>query len=161
MTEIKFGQLIDFMPGVRYEKTITDYKTNVMNPNQANIMLKSAINDTTGSRNYENFLPMVQLRIKPLEWLDIRLAATKSLARPNYLNLIPYEMISFDNLTLRYGNPKLKETRANNYDAYVSFYDNRWGLFTVGKFYKELWDIDYVRTRKIMTAHIMPLTSQA
>jgi len=152
MTELKWGQFLTFMPGVRYERTITDYTTKVANPNTANIRLQSAISDSSGNRNYENFLPMVQLRIKPLEWMDFRLAATRSLSRPSYLNLIPYEIVDYDNMTLRYGNPNLKETRANNYDIYVSFYDNKWGLFTIGKFCKQLYDIDYIRTRKVTTA---------
>jgi TonB-dependent receptor len=152
MTELKWGQFLTFMPGVRYEKTITDYITKVANPNTANIRLQSAISDSSGNRNYGNFLPMVQLRIKPVEWMDFRLAATRSLSRPSYLNLIPYEIVDYDNQTLRYGNPSLKETRANNYDFYVSFYESKWGLFTVGKFYKELFDIDYIRTKKYTTA---------
>jgi len=149
MTEIKWKQIVTFMPGFRYERTITDYQTKVINPNVSNVRLSGAAADSSGNRKYGNFLPMVQLRVKPVEWMDVRMAFTKSLARPNYLNLIPYEIIDYDNLTLRYGNPQLKETKANNYDIYVSFYNNKFGLFTVGKFWKELRDIDYTRVRKM------------
>lgn len=152
MTEIKWGQLITFMPGLRYEKTLTDYSTKVANPNTSNIMLQSAVSDSAGNRNYANILPMAQIRIKPFDWMDIRLAATKSLSRPNYLNLIPYEMVDFDGQTLRFGNPNLKETKANNYDIYFSFYESKWGLLTIGRFYKQLYNIDYIRTRKITSA---------
>jgi len=148
MGEFKWKDLITFLPGFRYENTITDYTTNVINPSVANIILKGAQNDSIGSRKYGNFLPMVQLKIKPVEWADLRLAVTKSLSRPSYLNLIPYEIINFDELVLRYGNPNLKETRANNYDVYLSFYNNL-GLFTIGKFYKQMYDIDYIRTRRM------------
>jgi TonB-dependent receptor len=152
MTEINWKNIITLMPGFRYERTTTDYKTNVINPNTTSLILKTALNDTSGSRSYGNFLPMVQLKIKPVEWMDLRFAATKSLSRPNYLSLIPYEMVDVENLYLRYGNPNLKETRANNYDIYLSVHDNKFGLFTIGKFYKQLYDIDYMRTKKITTA---------
>ena len=152
MAEINWKQIVTFMPGFRYEKTITDYTTNVVNPNTTSLVMKSALNDSTGGRKYGNFLPMFQLKIKPVEWMDVRLALTKSLSRPNYLNLIPYEIIDVDNQRLRYGNPNLKETRATNYDLYFSFYDNKFGLFTIGKFYKQLFDIDYLRSRRITTA---------
>jgi TonB-dependent receptor len=149
MTEIKWKQVITFMPGFRYERTITDYQTKVINPNVSNVRLSGAANDSSGNRKYGNFLPMVQLRIKPVDWMDLRMAFTKSLSRPSYLNLIPYEIIDYDNLLLRYGNPQLKETKANNYDLYLSVYNNKYGLFTVGKFWKELRDIDYTRQRKM------------
>jgi TonB-dependent receptor len=151
MTEIKWKQFLTLMPGFRYERTLTDYQTNVINPNTTGLLLKSALNDTTGNRKYGNFLPMVHLRIKPFEWMDLRLAYTKSLSRPNYLNLIPYESVNQDYAILRYGNPNLKETRATNYDAYLSFYDTKFGLFTIGKFYKRVYDIDYIRTRTYTT----------
>lgn len=152
MTEIKWKQFLTIMPGFRFEKTITNYSTNVVNPNTTSLILRSALNDSTGSRKYGNFLPMFQLRIKPFEWMDLRLALTKSLSRPNYLNLIPYEIIDTDNQTLRFGNPNLKETKATNYDIYLSFINNKLGLFTIGKFYKQLYGIDYIRTKKITTA---------
>ena len=151
MTEIKWKQILTLMPGFRYERTLTDYQTNVINPNTTGILLHSALNDTTGNRKYGNFLPMVHLRIKPFEWMDLRLAYTQSLSRPSYLNLIPYEAVDQDALILRYGNPNLEETKATNYDAYLSLYHSQFGLFTIGKFYKLLTGIDYIRTRLYTT----------
>jgi TonB-dependent receptor len=156
MAELKWKQLITFMPGFRYENTLTDYKTEVVNPSEPNIVMRGAAGDSLGNRKYGDFLPMAQLKIKPLDWMDLRLAVTKTLARPNYLNLIPYEALSYDNLTLSYGNPNLKETKATNYDAYLSIYESKWGLFTVGKFYKNLTDIDYVRTQLMTGGYYAP-----
>jgi TonB-dependent receptor len=156
MAEFKWKQLITFMPGFRYENTLTDYKTEVVNPSEANIVMRGAAGDSLGNRKYGDFLPMAQLRIKPLDWMDLRLAVTKTLARPNYLNLIPFEALSYDNLTLSYGNPNLKETKATNYDAYLSIYETKWGLFTIGKFYKNLTDIDYVRTQLMTGGYYAP-----
>jgi len=148
MGEFNWQQYVTFMPGVRYEKTSTDYSTKVYNPATSGVATRPALNDSTGNRVYENFLPMFQMKIKPYDWVDLRLALTNSISRPDYYSLIPYERIDYDGATLRYGNPQLKETKATNYDAYLSFY-NHLGLVSVGKFYKKLNDIDYTRNRKM------------
>jgi TonB-dependent receptor len=147
MAEFNWKNRIIFMPGVRYEKTQTDYATKMLSPLQSEggKRLAPAFNDTLGNRSYDNLLPSFHLRLKPLSWFDIRLAATQSLTRPNFYSLIPFELIQWDLLTLQYGNSQLKEATAANYDAYLSFY-SRYGLFTVGSFYKKVKNIDYVRT---------------
>lgn len=149
MTELNWNQIVTFLPGFRYERTSTDYVSKTVNPNTNTLLMGRAISDSLGSRNYENFLPMVQLKIDPFNWMSLRLSAYKSISRPSFINLIPYQMISYDNSTLQYGNPNLKETKATNYDIYLSVYDGKWGLFTVGKFFKSLTDIDYVRTKRM------------
>ena len=148
MAEFNWKRLITFMPGIRYERTKTDYSSKILNPTQSTAsssLVQPSFNDTLGNRIYENFLPMIQLRIKPLNWFDIRLATTKSLSRPDFYNLIPYERLDWDTQTLQFGNPYLKESVATNYDLCVSFY-SRYGLFTVAPFYKKIENIDYVRS---------------
>ena len=145
MAEFNWKQKIMFMPGIRYERTATDYSTKLTNPLDTDALrIQPSYNDTSGNRIYENFLPMYQVRVKPASWFDIRLALTNSISRPVFYNLIPYEYLEWSSSELEYGNPNLKETTATNYDAYISFY-NRFGLFSVGTFYKELENIDYIR----------------
>jgi TonB-dependent receptor len=147
MAEFNWKDKITFMPGFRYEWTETDYASKMLSPLQSEggKRLAPAFNDTLGNRNYGDLLPMMQLRIKPVHWFDIRLASTQSITRPDFFSLIPYELVQWDLMTLQYGNSNLKETKAKNYDAYVSFY-NRFGLLSVGTFYKKVNNIDYVRT---------------
>ena len=156
MAEFNWKQKIIFMPGIRYERTATDYSTKMVNPLDTDgLVVQPAYSDTADSRIYENILPMYQLRVKPFNWFDIRLALTNSISRPVFYNLIPYESVEWSASRLRYGNPNLKETTATNYDGYVSFY-NRFGLFTVGRFYKELENIDYIRTSKRIDGYYAP-----
>jgi TonB-dependent receptor len=147
MAEFNWKDKITFMPGVRYEWTETDYASKMLSPLQSEggKRLAPAFNDTLGNRNYGDLLPMLQVRIKPVHWFDIRLASTHSITRPDFFSLIPYELVQWDLMTLQYGNSNLKETTAANYDAHVSFY-NRFGLLSVGTFYKKVDNIDYVRT---------------
>jgi len=72
----------------------------------------------------------------------VRLAFTRTLSRPNYLDLVPWERETSDGLER--GEPNLKNTRVWNYDLFLSFYDEL-GLLTVGGFYKNLEGLDYIR----------------
>ena len=136
MTKLKIGQTITFIPGIRYEQFTGDYVG----------YHRYSIGHFAGSRVekkeqivYKDWLPMVHLKIKPFEWFDLRLAATKTLARASYNRLVPSLWVNTvtDGL-ITMGNPDLRETIAWNYDAYASIYHPKIGLFTVGYFYKEL-----------------------
>jgi TonB-dependent receptor len=136
MTKLKFGQLITFIPGIRYEQFTGDYVG----------YHKYSIGQFAGNRVkkeeqivYNDWLPMIHLKIKPIEWFDLRLAATKTLARASYNQLVPslYVNTVTDGL-ITLGNPNLQETISWNYDAYASVYHPKIGLFTVGYFYKAI-----------------------
>lgn len=150
MTEINFGNFLMFLPGVRYEKTSNDYSSIVGNAvtsegGTVNIVGRK---DSLGQRSYEEFFPMVQMKIKPYSWMDIRFAVTKTLSRPDYFNLVPWERISHWEETIERGAPDLKHTISINYDAFLSFYGN-YGLLTIGAFYKSLDNIAYIRQSRI------------
>lgn len=148
MWELNIGRKVMFLSGLRYEQTTTDYagKYGAIRPAREQDI--GVIQDTTGAQFYEEYLPMVHARYKFADWADIRLAYTQTLARPNYYNLVPYEeILIFDNQIQR-GNPNLQHTRAGNYDMYTSFYGG-FGLFTIGAFYKELENIDFLRVSRL------------
>ena len=143
MTEVDITGQLMVLPGVRYEKTRNDYKSIFGTPRSDDPEQKIlGLSDTTGFRSYDHFLPMFHIKYKPLDWFDVRLAATKSLTRPDYYNLVPRRALN--ERTLEVGNPDLKPTTAWNYDLFLSFY-NKYGLLTIGGFYKELKNIDYIR----------------
>jgi TonB-dependent receptor len=82
--------------------------------------------------------------------MDLRLAATQSLARPNFASLVPFQIIDDQNRTAQLGNPDLEHTTALNLDAYLSIYGDKFGLFTIGGFYKELENVEFLsQTRRI------------
>lgn len=149
MAEINLGDFIMFLPGFRYERTTNDYKNiwgNAIVDENGEVTLVNA-KDTSGTRTYDEILPMFHLRIKPVNWFDVRLAVTKSLSRPDYFNLVPWERVTIGESLIERGNPDLKHTSVWNYDLFLSFHNNL-GLLTVGGFYKKLSDIDYIRTSR-------------
>lgn len=147
MAEINLTPRIMVLPGVRYEHTRTRYSTFVLGEGEFDDegQFLGEIDRVSAKRTYDDWLPMVHLRVKPTAWFDVRLAYTQTLSRPDYFNLVPYERIAQFERTLERGNPDLSHTKADNYDLFLSFYSNRIGLFSVGLFYKELSDIDYLK----------------
>ncbi|MEZ4852184.1 MAG: TonB-dependent receptor [Bacteroidia bacterium] len=148
MSEIFFfNKKLMILPGARVEQTQTSYKGYFGLPNSSGEI--GSLRDTLGGQNYTELLPMLHLRYKFAKWVDLRLAATRTLSRPNYFNLVPWYRINDFETFLEQGEPNLKHTKVWNYDAFLSFY-NKLGLVTIGAFYKELEDIDYIRSSKVI-----------
>jgi TonB-dependent receptor len=147
MTQFDIRNRSMLLPGFRYERTSTNYDafTGALRQDLGRV---GTISDTTGGQTYDEFMPMVHARYKISSRIDLRGAITKTLSRPDYFNLVPFQRISPTELTIAEGNPGLKHTKAWNYDLYASVY-SRLGLFTFGIFYKTLDDIDYVRQSRI------------
>ncbi|HYE57758.1 MAG TPA: TonB-dependent receptor [Rhodothermales bacterium] len=141
MTEVNFGRTLMLLPGIRYEQTATDYK-GFFGSLRGGLGEAGTLRDTTGGQTYGEWLPMMHLRYRPLPTLNLRLAVTRTLSRPDYFNLVPFQRINDAELTVEQGNPGLAHTKAWNYDAILSW-ATRAGLFTAGGFYKTLKDIDY------------------
>lgn len=148
MTELNIGDRFSIIPGFRYEYTDNSYNGNFGRLSN-NLGRTGVISDTTGGQSYGEFLPQVHVRIKVIEGVDIRFAYTHSLSRPDYDNLVPFENINENAQTIQRGNPDLIHSTAVNYDAFLSLYKNSVGYFSVGFFYKELQNIDYIRTTRI------------
>ncbi|HTR81336.1 MAG TPA: TonB-dependent receptor [Bacteroidota bacterium] len=154
MAEFNIGAGFMILPGVRYERTGTDYKTLFgMNettgeetPNIVNVQ------DSTGKGSSDEWLPMVQMRLNVMDGVALRASAAKTLSRPNFYDLVPYEEINASSSpkTIEKGNPSLKDVSASNYDLSLSFF-NDYGLVTLGGFYKSLEDVSYTRTSYIFS----------
>jgi TonB-dependent receptor len=138
MFEMHWG-IFTFIPGVRLEKTDIEYKAKKGSvPGNDSHLELSAIKDTTGTNSYTNIFPMIHLKIQPLKWMDIRLAYTKTLSRPDYISLTPRYEINHNAETVNRGVTDLKPELSENYDLIVSFHSNKLGLLSVGPFYKKI-----------------------
>jgi len=84
---------------------------------------------------------MVNIIIKPTDWLQIRLAGTKTLARPDYLRYAPISYISADGNQIDAANYSLKPSQSANYDIGVSVFNNEIGLLSVNAFHKNIKDL--------------------
>lgn len=146
MSELNF---LDFkvVGGVRYEKVTSKYSANNM-VDSRNPMNQPVFPITVEPEN-EFWLPMVQMRFKPVEWGDIRYAFTKTLARPDFHQLSPKHTIDFSGLNIWAGNPDLKPAEAFNHDLIFSFHGHKLGLLSIGGFYKTIRNFTYFTQYKL------------
>lgn len=149
MSKINIGRIITFIPGLRYE-----YSDNAYSGFYSDIDLhgeSGQVKDTSSTQNYGELLPSAHLKIKPTEWLDIRLSAARTLARPGYKMLAPRVRLDMDDGVVYQSNTKLNHTTAWNYDLSFSLFSNKLGLLTIGAFYKEFDNYFTKTTRRMGT----------
>ncbi len=151
MTGLSFFNRVDLIAGARYERTQNSYKSIFGTPQvdeDGNVENVTGLVDTVGNRVLDQWLPMFHLKFNLFPWANLRLAATKSLNRPNFFSLVPWEVIIRGEGYAERGEPNLEHMSAWNYDAILSFYGG-FGLVTLGGFYKEVENIDYTLTSRI------------
>ncbi len=150
MGELNLGNWLTFIPGVRYEKVLDNltgwYAIQIPFP------IKPFGHPVFTTHKDEYYLPDYHLIIKPTDWMNIHIAYTNSLNRPDYISLVPITYINTSGLPqiLKEGNPNLKPEHWANYDLQVSFYNNALGYLSIDGFYKKakdvIWTPVYVRT---------------
>lgn len=144
MNNLSFSQTINFIAGLRVESEDNFYKSKYSKGTLSGFPeLVGVLRDTTAAHTETVWLPNFQLVIKPTEWMSVRLAAYKALARPDFNyrleNFVArYQSTFFGNSGITLGNPNLKAAVAWNYEINTSFYSNSIGLFTISAFYKDV-----------------------
>jgi TonB-dependent receptor len=144
MNTLNLGTSISLILGVRVELDDNDYtaKYTPLSLSGANLSPQGLFNIAEASHKETTVLPNVQLVLKPTDFMNIRLAGYKSLARPDFSDRLPqYVARSSSGNTLTVGNPDLKNSLATNYDAQVQLFGTNIGLFSVSAFYKDIKDM--------------------
>lgn len=121
------------LAGLRVEKTSIDYtgyRIDVENDDK--ISDATRLNET---QDYTNWLPNLQLKYA-LKNDVVRLAYSNTIARPNYYDLVPYQTIEDEEITV--GNPNLEATESINFDIMYEHYFSSVGIFSFGFFHKTL-----------------------
>lgn len=97
-----------------------------------------AANPFTVSRNYWDFLPSFNLKYEATGKLVLRLAASRTMARPNLGDISPTTRADGTDRIITQNNPYLDPFRSNNLDASAEWYFSRSGLIGATVFYKGL-----------------------
>jgi TonB-dependent receptor len=143
MSEVNLGSRFQVIPGFRVEHTSMDYG--------ANSVLFDAGGDFVGvsplrsERNYTHVLPSINARYRLGENTNLRAAFTRSIARPNFVDLVPSELVNEEDEEIERGNPDLRPTNAWNFDLLAEHYFRSVGVFSAGFFYKRLEDNIFLR----------------
>ena len=138
LAEINITKRFTMIPGVRYEKNTTTY-TSYSGLDKYILGMKTTVIDTnTVTRSNNFFLPNIQLKYEPVDWVQLRFGYSNTLARPSYYRLIPRTLYSPTNYSVNHRNKDLKPEQARNLDFMVSFKQSHLGLFTIGAFFKQI-----------------------
>ncbi len=83
-----------------------------------------------------DILPALNLIFSTSSNWNIRLAASRTLARPSYREFAPFAFYDYNSLTLVQGNPNLKRSSIWNFDLRYEIFPDISEIFSVGVFYK-------------------------
>ncbi|MBD3225393.1 MAG: TonB-dependent receptor plug domain-containing protein [Caldithrix sp.] len=127
MTELPLFQGLKFVGGARFEQTEIEVKSEDENQEK-------------GFVTNEDWLPSLNLIYSLSGNMNLRLAGSKTLARPNFRELAPYSTQEFVNDYFFRGNPGLKRTIISNLDLRWEWFTKPGEILAVSGFYKELND---------------------
>jgi TonB-dependent receptor len=143
MTEINVGSDLLIVGGARYEKDVMEFTAYKIKQPVNTQQAMSVATPVTSEPSNEYWLPMVQLKYSPLSWVDIRFAYSKTLARPNFDQLSPYENSDINGAYINAGNPKLLPAVSNNRDVMLTLHGDEFGLLSIGVFSKTISNFSY------------------
>ncbi|MGE0392676.1 MAG: TonB-dependent receptor [Vicinamibacterales bacterium] len=138
MAEIFLGSKLTLLPGVRVESTKVNYTGNqVLYDDGGDYASTSPV---TGGDRYTQVLPGFHLKYALDDQTNVRTAYTRTLARPNYVDLVPYELVFQEDGEITRGNSALKPTTSDNLDVLFERYFTSVGVVSGGIFFKRLTD---------------------
>ena len=89
-----------------------------------------------GNQQYTDYLPSLHIKYSPWKNNNIRTSYYKSLNRPGFFEIVPYQIMN-EEYTEK-GNPDLKHTIAHNIDFRYEYFPRPSEQIMVGLFYKRL-----------------------
>jgi TonB-dependent receptor len=151
MAELNVGKWFTFTPGLRYDYTFMKYGGFSGDNIPSDLTVESTVTYEWNeeSNDYAYWLPQIHLRLKPTNWFDVRLALTQTLSRPDFDLLSPRTQVIATQQFVNYSRTNLRPAKSTNYDAIATFYHQKWGLLTIGGFYKKIDDFIFVRNAVI------------
>jgi TonB-dependent receptor len=161
---LRFGSDVGDVPfdgnlGVRIVRTedkangflVVNAFTPAANQTGGNYVSLPANSSPVSAKNeFTNVLPSLNLRFHLTPKLQARIAIAKAIARPDFSQLQAYTSLSsaidsatnIQNFTgTGSGNPYLKPTKSNQFDATLEWYFAPTGSLTFAAFYKDLSDV--------------------
>lgn len=139
MTTQQLTEKLSVLAGVRMEVTKTEAQGFQFDVDE------EIISKTMDESSYTNILPGLHLKYNLNDKTVFRFAWTNTLARPNYIDLVPYEKIIREDEEIAKGNPNLEPTTSMNFDVRATHFFNSVGIASGGVFYKSIKDFIYTQ----------------
>ena len=149
----KLSDKLSLLAGVRVENTQLDSEgfslTFIEEDEDNGIEEAIVVEEVSGESSYTNILPGIHLKYDISDRTILRLAWTNTLARPNYVDLIPRVEIINEDDEIVIGNPELEATTSMNFDVMAEHYFESVGLISGGVFYKDIKDFIFTSISEV------------
>jgi TonB-dependent receptor len=159
----KFGKF-GVLAGVRVESTHATYGGYLYNAecDPFNAPLPStcvpsqpSLSPATQRNSYTDVFPTLQGRYDILDNLVGRLTYSTGIARPGFQQITPGAAVSVINASVMVGNPALKPTLGQSFDATLEFYPGDGQVAAAGLFYKQFRDY-ILLSQQILSGYSYP-----
>ncbi|WP_340067121.1 TonB-dependent receptor [Ascidiimonas aurantiaca] len=142
MTNQKLSDKLSVLAGIRLEHTQIESIGNEIVFNEDGDFDGS--NQLRDQSSYTNILPGLHFKYDITPNTILRFAWTNTLARPNYVDLVPFREVNNEDEEIVLGNATLEPTTSMNFDFMAEHYFKSVGILSGGVFYKRLNDFVYV-----------------
>lgn len=157
MNTLNYGELATLIVGARIEKEENEYRTRYsLNTIGGFPVPQGKFKDTMTTYSETNVMPHFHLTVRPTDYMNVRFAAYKALARPDFTSRLANFIADGSNWVVL-GNPNLRSAKAWNYEVNTTFFGGVIGMISVSAFYKEITDLSNTTNR--MVADNNPLTN--
>ena len=138
MADLALGPEMTLLAGVRAESTRIGYTGyELLFGGDGDF---AAIEPIADRRDYTKVFPGVHWRYAFTPDSNLRAALTRSMARPNYYDLVPFQLILEEDSEIVRGNATLQPTMSSNFDLLLEHYFQSVGVVSGGFFHKNLTD---------------------
>jgi TonB-dependent receptor len=158
MAEIYLGPKLLLLPGLRYEYSSEDYVGRNVRFSSNGTWLGT--DPLPATARYGEALPGFHLRYAATPDSNLRFAVTRTLARPNFYDAVPYRAQDDNAATVALGNADLQPTTSWNVDVMAERYFKSVGSVSGGVFFKHLANYIYTYTTPQTINGILYQTTQ-
>lgn len=130
--DVPLGRRMRANVGVRVERGYQDVRSFALFAPEA-ILERGTLDDT-------DWLPSGNLTWSVTEAINLRLAASRTVARPDLNELSPSPFLEYQGGMMVRGNPDLERSRLDNYDVRIEAFPGLSEVLAAGFFYKRLHD---------------------
>ena len=134
---------LSVLAGVRVENTEIETNGNLVVFDDDGDFDPNASGEIKDDNSYVNILPGIHLKYNVTDNTVLRFAWTNTLARPNYIDLVPFRNVVREDEEVSIGNPELSATKSMNFDLMAEHYFKSVGLISAGVFHKSIEDFIY------------------
>lgn len=129
MLDLPINRVLKLSGGLRFEAS--DINVDPVDPFQTGAeLMRAEIND-------RDVLPVASLIISPTDTMNIRIGGTRTVARPEFRELAPFEFTDFVGAFSVRGNPALVSTKVWNADLRWEWFPSVNEVVAVSLFYKQ------------------------